>query len=165
MAMKNKILNTIIIFFLITTIASATSAGVSPTEIKFNGTLGETYQVNFTVVNTGNDTTDYEILSRGDITNWTTFDIQKVTLDGKNIFKTVAHITIPNDASLKTYRGDILIKSIPSDSIKTNKVSVVVNLPITIEIKETSSNVNIYIVILILIILLASIIYYRRTQK
>ncbi len=164
--MKNKILNTVVIFLLFTTIASATSAGVSPTEIKFNGTLGETYQVNFTVVNTGNDITDYEILSRGDITNWTTFDIQKVTLDGKNILQTVAYITIPNDADLKIYKGDILIKSIPSDAIKTNKVSVMVNLPVTIEIKETSSNVNIYIIILILIILmLISSTILRRPRK
>lgn len=163
--MKNKIFQVIIILFLFTTIASATSAGVSPIEIKFNGTPGETYQVNFTIVNTGNNTTDYEVLSRGHILNWTIFDIQKVTLEGSNSFQTAAHITIPNNIDPRTYRGDILIKSIPSDSIKTNKVSVMVNLPITIEIKETTSNINIYIIILVLIILIISIIYYRRIQK
>ncbi len=142
--------------------ALAASAGVSPANIILNGTQGETYTINFAAVNTGNDTTNYSIYARGNITNWAHLNITEVNLAGKEAFVMKALITIPTNLPDGTYKGDIIIKSIPDSAGGGNKVSVAVNLPVTITIKNTKSIVmqQLYIpMIIILIILLCVVVF------
>ncbi len=142
----------IALMLMLTPPALAASAGVSPASIMLNATQGESYTINFAAVNTGDDTTDYSISARGNITNWTQFNITKITLAGKKAYPTDALITIPDDLPDGTYKGDIIIKSIPDSSVSGNKISVAVNLPITLIIERPGLGIELWMVALVIII-------------
>ncbi len=142
-----------LIIALMTTPVLAASAGISPANIVLNATQGESYTIDFAAVNTGDDTTNYFIYARGNITNWTQFNITKVTLDGKKAYPTDALITIPEDLPDGTYKGDIIVKSIPDSSVSGNKISVAVNLPITLIIKRPNAGIGLLTLITIFLLI------------
>lgn len=156
---------TILLLIILTTPALAASAGVSPASIKLNATQGESYTINFAAVNTGNDTTSYSIYARGNITNWTYFNTTKITLAGKKAYVTDAIITIPKDIPDGSYRGDIIIKSIPDSSTGGNKISVAVNLPVTLTVTRPGVEPWVFVLAIILIIIGSGVVLILITIK
>lgn len=140
---KTTIITIILIFTLLSNSASATSAGISPPNITLNNAMAEkTYKVNFTIYNLGNESTDYSISSRGNITNWTHTSKNEVRLDGKKALPMTAEISIPSDTKDGIYSGNILVKSIPNESVIGNKVSVGVSLPITLIVSNPTKAIQ-----------------------
>lgn len=152
--MKAKILLIILLIALSSPHASALSAGVSPPNVTINNaTSNGTYTVTFAVYNMGNETTDYSIASSGNISDWITLKTEKATVSGKKSYPTQAEIKIPDNIPDGTYRGNILIKTIPDAGTTGNKVSIGVNLPIEITVLNPDWTIYIMIASVIAVLL------------
>lgn len=129
----------ITLFLSLINSSQAISAGVSPPKINIENAIPDNiYNLTFTVYNMGNETTNYSIILKGNTSNWTYLDKSSVEVKGNSSYPIYGKVKIPKDIINGTYKGNIIIKSIPSDSITGNKVSVGVQLPITINVSRMS---------------------------
>lgn len=122
--MKEKI-KTILMIGLICVVATssvnALGFGIVPLRFTIDeASNGGTYDQTIMIVNTDNDTCNYEFEGTGDIGAWASFyavdgvtAIDTIEVAGKSRGKIIARFSIPNETAPGSYTGEIYVQTIP----------------------------------------------------